>query len=128
MAFKKQFQEKAKAVNKKFYRQQKALAATSIHCAVFRAKCGRYAFFGKRETMVVEVRRAEPSDAKAIKGIYECPNAYTGTLQLPLPSSDMWKKRFQNIPDHVYAYVALVDGEVVGNLGFELLPIRDVVT
>ncbi|MDV2351610.1 GNAT family N-acetyltransferase, partial [Vibrio cholerae] len=26
--------------------------------------------------MVVEVRRAEPSDAKAIKGIYECPNAY----------------------------------------------------
>ncbi|EKF9596298.1 GNAT family N-acetyltransferase, partial [Vibrio mimicus] len=25
--------------------------------------------------MVVEVRRAEPSDAKAIKGIYECPNA-----------------------------------------------------
>ncbi|MBU5697626.1 GNAT family N-acetyltransferase, partial [Vibrio cholerae] len=38
--------------------------------------------------MVVEVRRAEPSDAKAIKGIYECPNAYTGTLQLPLPSSD----------------------------------------
>ncbi|ENM3800405.1 GNAT family N-acetyltransferase, partial [Vibrio cholerae] len=23
--------------------------------------------------MVVEVRRAEPSDAKAIKGIYECP-------------------------------------------------------
>ncbi|BCK05194.1 hypothetical protein VCSRO162_3385 [Vibrio cholerae] len=39
--------------------------------------------------MVVEVRRAEPSDAKAIKGIYECPNAYTGTLQLPLPSSDM---------------------------------------
>ncbi|GHY73118.1 acetyltransferase [Vibrio cholerae] len=41
--------------------------------------------------MVVEVRRAEPSDAKAIKGIYECPNAYTGTLQLPLPSSDMWE-------------------------------------
>ncbi|EGR4177593.1 GNAT family N-acetyltransferase, partial [Vibrio cholerae] len=27
--------------------------------------------------MVVEVRRAEPSDARAIKGIYECQNAYT---------------------------------------------------
>nr|WP_260603352.1 GNAT family N-acetyltransferase [Vibrio cholerae] len=36
------------------------------------------------------------------------------------PSSDMWEKRFQNIPEHVYAYVAVVDGEVVGNLGFEL--------
>ncbi len=68
--------------------------------------------FRKKGTMVVEVRRAEPSDAKAIKGIYECPNAYTGTLQLPLPSSDMWEKRFQNIPEHVYAYVAVVDGEV----------------
>ncbi|ENM5843596.1 hypothetical protein V4V60_003781 [Vibrio mimicus] len=50
--------------------------------------------------MVVEVRRAEPSDARAIKGIYECQNAYTGTLQLPFPSSDMWEKRFQNIPEY----------------------------
>lgn len=69
---------------------------------------------------MIEVRRAEPSDAKAVKRIYECQNAYTSTLQLPFPSLDTWEKRFQNTPDHVYRYVALVDGDVVGELGFEL--------
>ncbi len=70
--------------------------------------------------MEVEVRRAEPSDARAIKEIYECENAYKGTLQLPNPSLELWEKRTSNLPDNVYAYVALLDGEIVGNLGFEV--------
>ncbi|WP_375054952.1 GNAT family N-acetyltransferase [Zobellella sp. DQSA1] len=70
--------------------------------------------------MEIEVRRAEPSDARAIKEIYECENAYSRTLQLPHPSLELWEKRISNIPEHVYAYVALLDGEVVGNLGFEV--------
>jgi putative acetyltransferase len=69
---------------------------------------------------MIEVRRAEPSDANSIKAIYECKNAYSNTLQLPLPSSDLWEKRFINIPEHVFSYVALLDGNIVGNLGFEL--------
>jgi L-phenylalanine/L-methionine N-acetyltransferase len=71
-------------------------------------------------TMDVEIRRAEPSDAKAIKAIYECSNTYSNTLQLPMPSAEIWEKRCLNIPDHVYAYVAILDGEIVGNIGFEL--------
>ncbi|TOK94838.1 GNAT family N-acetyltransferase, partial [Vibrio parahaemolyticus] len=55
--------------------------------------------------MEVEVRRAEPSDARAIKEIYECENAYKGTLQLPNPSLELWEKRTSNLPDNVYAYV-----------------------
>jgi putative acetyltransferase len=70
--------------------------------------------------MDVEVRSAEPSDARAIKEVYECKNAYSGTLQLPHPSLDLWENRISNVPDNVYAYVALLDGEVVGNLGFEV--------
>ncbi|EPW6438115.1 GNAT family N-acetyltransferase [Vibrio parahaemolyticus] len=70
--------------------------------------------------MEVEVRRAEPSDARAIKEIYECENAYKGTLQLPNPSLELWEKRTSNLPDNIYAYVALLDGEIVGNLGFEV--------
>lgn len=70
--------------------------------------------------MTVEIRRAEPSDAKAIKQIYECKNAYSSTLQLPHPSATLWEKRTTDVPDNVFVYVALVDGEIVGNLGFEV--------
>lgn len=70
--------------------------------------------------MEVKIRRTEPSDAKAIKEIYECPNAYSGTLQLPHPSLELWEKRISNVPENVYSYVALLDGVVVGNLGFEV--------
>ncbi|CAM2963803.1 MULTISPECIES: GNAT family N-acetyltransferase [Vibrio] len=70
--------------------------------------------------MTVEIRRAEPSDARAIKQIYECKNAYSSTLQLPHPSLTLWEKRTTDVPDNVFVYVALVDGEIVGNLGFEV--------
>lgn len=70
--------------------------------------------------MTVEIRRAEPSDARAIKQIYECKNAYSSTLQLPHPSLTLWEKRTTDVPDNVFIYVALVDGEIVGNLGFEV--------
>ena len=70
--------------------------------------------------MSIIVRRSEPSDAKGIKEIYECTNAYTGTLQLPNPSLESWQKRISNMPDNVYSYVALIDGEIVGNLGMEV--------
>ncbi|GGX72426.1 GNAT family N-acetyltransferase [Saccharospirillum salsuginis] len=70
--------------------------------------------------MNVKIRRAEPSDAKAIKDIYECPNAYSGTLQLPFPSNALWEQRLANTPDNFYLYVALVDNETVGHIGFEV--------
>jgi len=65
---------------------------------------------------MIKIRRAESKDAKSIQAIYECPNAYSNTLQLPMPSSDDWEKRFQNIPEHVFPYVALLNNEIVGNL------------
>ncbi|PMH44645.1 GNAT family N-acetyltransferase [Vibrio sp. 10N.286.49.B3] len=70
--------------------------------------------------MEVKIRRSEASDARAIKEIYECENAYSGTLQLPHPSLELWEKRIGNIPDNVYSYVATVDGEIAGNLGLML--------
>ncbi|XNG91880.1 GNAT family N-acetyltransferase [Vibrio cyclitrophicus] len=70
--------------------------------------------------MSIIVRRSEPSDAKGIKEVYECTNAYTGTLQLPNPSLENWQKRISNMPDNVYSYVALLEGEIVGNLGMEV--------
>ena len=70
--------------------------------------------------MDIQVRRTEPSDARSVKEIYECPNAFRGTLQLPHPSLDLWAKRLTSVPDHVYSYVALYQDEVIGNLGLEV--------
>ncbi|ASA57744.1 MULTISPECIES: GNAT family N-acetyltransferase [Vibrio] len=67
-----------------------------------------------------KIRSAESTDAKAIKEIYECEHTYTGTLQLPYPSIATWEKRVSNVPENVYQYVALLDGEIVGHIGFEI--------
>ena len=70
--------------------------------------------------MKIRVRGVELEDAEALKEIYEGVSAYSATLQLPMPSTLLWKERLSNIPDNLYSYVAL-DGElVVGNLGLEV--------
>ncbi|TXR52126.1 GNAT family N-acetyltransferase [Reinekea thalattae] len=70
--------------------------------------------------MSIIVRRAEANDARAIKEVYEGKAAYGNTLQLPKPSYELWQQRFSNVPENVYAYVALIEDEVVGNLGFHV--------
>ena len=73
--------------------------------------------------MEISIRRTEPAtDAAAIKEIFECEKAYSGTLQLPYPSLSSWESRLSNTPDNVYSYVALIDNEIVGNLGFTVNP------
>lgn len=70
----------------------------------------------KKRTSVV-VRRAEVRDAEALCATFSAPKAMAGTLQLPLPSVETWRKRIaDNAPDD-YFLVAEVKGEVVGNAG-----------
>ncbi len=69
----------------------------------------------------IQIRKLEPSDAKGMQEIYACPSAYSNTLQLPHPTLDMWTKRLEHIPDNIHAYVAVINDEVVGNLGFEVM-------
>ncbi|NQZ93408.1 MAG: GNAT family N-acetyltransferase [Moritella sp.] len=68
----------------------------------------------------IKVRHSEPEDALAIRDIYACKNAYSGTLQLPNPSAHGWVERMANVPANVYSFVAEINGEIVGNLGFEV--------
>jgi putative acetyltransferase len=65
----------------------------------------------------VVVRRAESRDAEAIHAIYVGPKVIAGTLQLPYPSLEAWRKRLADIAPTDYFLVATIDGEVVGNLG-----------
>jgi putative acetyltransferase len=65
----------------------------------------------------IVVRRAEPADAEAIHETFLGARAIAGTLQLPYPSVEAWRKRLAEVPDGQYLLVATIAGEVVGNLG-----------
>lgn len=65
----------------------------------------------------VVIRRAELADAEAIHATFSGPKAIAGTLQIPYPSVELWKKRLADFPPDDYFLVATVAGEVVGNLG-----------
>lgn len=64
--------------------------------------------------MKIEIRHAEPEDAEALQAIYTDEALYANTLQLPMPSKTLWRKRLADIPDNMYVLVAEVEGEVVG--------------
>jgi len=65
----------------------------------------------------IVVRRAEQSDAEAIHATFLGPRAIAGTLQLPYPSVESWRKRITEFAPDDYLLVASIAGEVVGNLG-----------
>jgi putative acetyltransferase len=70
---------------------------------------------GRRSAIMV--RRAEPRDAEAMHATFSTPQAQAGTLQMPLPSIELWRKRLSDVTSTDYLLVAEVDGVVVGNLG-----------
>ena len=65
----------------------------------------------------IDVRAAELSDVEALTRIYASRNAYAQTLQLPLQSLEVWRKRLATNDGPQISLVATVAGEVVGNLG-----------
>ena len=67
--------------------------------------------------MEIVVRRAEPGDYEAIARSFADESAYSGTLQLPMPSVEMWRRRMAEPEDGNYVFVACVAGEVVGHAG-----------
>lgn len=64
----------------------------------------------------ITVRRATADDAEAIQRIFDAPRAVWGTLQTPFMSVEQRRKRLAEIDQNAYPLVALVDGEVVGQL------------
>lgn len=72
----------------------------------------------------VSVRHAEPEDYEALHRIFSGPKAVAGTLQLPFPSAEAWRRRLAEPPEGLYSLVACVEGEVVGSIGLETSPAR----
>ncbi len=67
----------------------------------------------------VTVRHSDSNDIAAIKEIYAGELAFGGTLQLPFPSLQKWQSRLNDLPSGSYSFVAELDGEIIGQLGFE---------
>ena len=42
--------------------------------------------------MELLIRHGEPNDLEAIRAIYAGPNVVAGTLQVPFPSLERWRK------------------------------------
>jgi putative acetyltransferase len=75
--------------------------------------------------MIVTVRRTEPSDYEAVQRIFTSPKVIWGTLQLPFPSAEEWRKRLAEPPEGLFSLVACVENnEVVGQLGLHTSPSR----
>lgn len=66
--------------------------------------------------MNITIRAAEPADYDAFRETTSQPKAIRGTMQLPFPSAEMWKKRLAEYPEGDHLLVAEVDGKVVGNI------------
>jgi putative acetyltransferase len=65
----------------------------------------------------IVIRRAEPADAEAIQQTFLGPKAIAGTLQLPYPSVEMWRRRLAEVATDNVLLLASIDADVVGNLG-----------
>jgi len=75
--------------------------------------------------MTITIRRTEPGDYEAVQRIYASPNVIRGTLQLPFPSAEEWRKRLAEPPEGLFSLVACADNnEVVGQLVLNTFPNR----
>jgi putative acetyltransferase len=72
----------------------------------------------------LRIRRLEPDDYREIYEIYCCPRAFAGTLQLPYPSLEDWRRRLAESVEGLYNLVALGDERVIGMLSVQTFPNR----
>ena len=75
----------------------------------------------KHQQVKITVRRAEPGDYEAVAKIFSGPRAVSGTLQLPFPSVEMWRKRLAEPPEGFFGLLACMENEVIGQLGLHTL-------
>lgn len=72
----------------------------------------------------LKIRHAEPDDYLAVHEMFTAPDLYAGTLQLPYPSRELWRKRLAEPWEGYFNLVAVVDDRVVGMMGLETFPNR----
>ena len=69
----------------------------------------------------LQIRRAEPDDCDAVYEMFKSPQVYEGTLQLPYPSRDYWRKRIAE-SEGGYYLVAVSGEHVIGMMSVDTFP------
>ncbi len=70
----------------------------------------------------IHIRHAEPADYEAVQRIWLDEAVIWGTMQLPYPSAELWRKRLAEPPSGIYVLLACQAQEVVGQLGLHTFP------
>jgi putative acetyltransferase len=68
------------------------------------------------------IRHATPGDVDALVRIFSGPCVVRGTLQLPYPSPELWRKRLSEPERGLVALLGCVENEPVGILGLHTHP------
>jgi putative acetyltransferase len=74
--------------------------------------------------MTISIRRAEPTDYEALHEIFTGPKVVWGTLQLPFPSLESWRKRLAEPAEGSFQLVACLEAALVGQLDIHTFPNR----
>jgi len=72
----------------------------------------------------IKIRRAEADDYVEISDIFSSPKVYSGTLQVPYPSREYWRKRLSENTDSVHTLVGVIDERLVGMVTVVTFPNR----
>jgi len=75
-----------------------------------------------KNSTAFSIRRAEPDDYKSLYEIYAGQQVVWGTLQLPFPSAELFRKRLAEPPEGTFNLVACTEDEVVGQLSLHTFP------
>ena len=69
--------------------------------------------------MTLDYRRATPDDAAGFAQLFSDPQVIHGTLQLPMPSADQWRRRLETscLDPQQFQIVALADGVLIASAG-----------
>ena len=60
------------------------------------------------------IRRAEADDGTAVAELFRSFTVYAGTLQVPYPSREYWRRRITENPESSYYLLGIVEERVVG--------------
>ena len=74
-----------------------------------------------RTPRLITIRRAEPDDFEGVWRTYQDESAYSGTLQLPFPSREVWRKRLAEPAEGDFLLLACAGEDIVGNAGLHTI-------